>query len=78
MSILDKGMLKCALTITDTIRNIGRTQIATVCVTWKRDNTEGSRGDSVSVSGKSGSCCLKQEGLRKLRAVCSLDLRVST
>lgn len=26
MSILDKGMLKCALTITDTIRNIGRTQ----------------------------------------------------
>lgn len=53
-------------------------KIATVCVTWKRDNTEGSRGDSVSVSGKSESCCLKQEGLRKLRAVCSLDLRVST
>ena len=26
MSILDKGMLKCALTITDTIGNIGRTQ----------------------------------------------------
>ena len=78
MSILDKGMLKCALTITDTIGNIGRTQNSYSLCDLEKRHTEESRGDSVSVSGKSGSCCLKQEDLRKLRVVCSLDPRVST
>lgn len=78
VSILDNGLLKCALVITDTTRNVSHTQNSYSLCDQERRHTEDSRGDSVSVPGKSGSHRLKYESLRKLRAVCSLDPRVST
>lgn len=77
MSILDNGLLKCALVITDTTRNVSHTQNSYSLCDQERRHTEDSGGDSVSVPGKSGSHRLKYESLRKLRAVCSLDPRGS-
>lgn len=70
-------MSKCALVI-NTIENVGHAKSSCNSCDQEESLTKYSRGDSVSVPGKSGSHRLEQEGLRKLRADCSFDPRVST
>lgn len=76
MRVLNNGMLKCTLVITGTVKHVGHAQNSYSSCDQEESHIKDSRGDNVSVPGKSGSHCLEQEDLRKLRAVCSLDPRV--